>query len=94
MKGVKFWDGEGYPVAGELYLDERVVLENGTYGQGICYGIGLDFNSDPCFEVLFILNSSSLSEFSYDAYVGPVCSSKYSVANQTHLDLYYKYISY
>ena len=94
MREAKFWNGKGYPSAGELYIDESRLLEGGSYGKCLCYPIGKDFTGDNCFQVLMPLAPNEVEEYLYDAYVSNMDSSKFSIANQTHLDLYYKSTSY
>ena len=94
MREVKFWNGKGYPSIGELYIDGSVLTEEGLHKSGLCYSLGTDFEGGPCFQIMCILHSSSTEEFLYDAYVNNTTVDQFSIANQTHLDLYYKSISY
>ena len=94
MREAKFWNGNGYPSTGELYIDESISLEEGSRGKCLCYTIGKDFTGDNCFQVLMTLVPNEEEKYLYDAYVSNMDSSKFSIANQTHLDLYYKSISY
>ena len=96
MKEIKNWNGEDFPIGGELFIATSLLTKSGAFGGFLCYCVGEDFDGGMCFEVLCPTDDIyDVEEFTFDSYFKTDrAKSSFSIVDEGHLDIFYQRLDY